>query len=573
MSNLYYGLPPKVLAKNMHVDLVRDKVEMCFYQYLPIKMAGALENFHIPVQLNWIRQFIQYLEFDPHTDFIYVSVKHLFVTPNNMGNRPGWHSDGFGSDDVNYIWSDKFPTQFCLQEFTLTEDHTESLKELQRQALDKNIVDYGENAFVRIDRWNIHRPPVEGTGFRTFLKFSVSKNRYNLQGNSHNYLMDYDWKMIPRAAERNHPTADTKGKVDGEYSVELPHTGVKLQLTPPVKIKSTLTSWHDCLFKLPGARDKPLISLGDIMERIRELGVRVLPVCNSSIRYAEFAEDSTVCLEWIIRDILLKKGYKEYINMNQCKPSLIKALVDTGYFGMTRTIRAQPYQAADFPVPQRTFARPVNALLVLLEYQRGVWKQPANCETVDLSGVLEALRNNPPERSAAPEKVGRVTYDDTEVAVRELIKLNWNLRIKMPCSSQPVFIQFKDFLRKWMDSGVISAPVRHFHKPLMMFAPDEQVSVEYILRQLVHLDYGPAANRAQATPAVIKQLVATGLFSSTKVFTAQWDDDGKPAGVPDQKTYSRQVKALTFSPLVMKLDETTKAKVMEVDNGSECPIP
>lgn len=421
MSNLYYGLPPKVLAKNMHVDLVRDKVEMCFYQYLPIKMAGALENFHIPVQLNWIRQFIQYLEFDPHTDFIYVSVKHLFVTPNNMGNRPGWHSDGFGSDDVNYIWSDKFPTQFCLQEFTLTEDHTESLKELQRQALNKNIVDYGENAFVRIDRWNIHRPPVEGTGFRTFLKFSVSKNRYNLQGNSHNYLMDYDWKMIPRAAERNHPTADTKGKVDGEYSVELPHSGVKLQLRAP---------------------------------------------------------------------------------------------------------------------------------------------------------SLEEIRQIPAERSAAPEKVGKATFDDAEIAVRELVKLNWKLKLKMPCSSQPVFIEFKEFLRKFVELGAVTMPVRHFHKPLRDFASDEQVSVEYILRELVHLEYGiEMANRAQATPAVIKQLIDTGLFGSTKAFTVEWDGDMSLDTVTQQKVYTRQVKSLTYSDLVKKLDDSTKAKVMEVDDGSECAIP
>lgn len=214
MKEQYYGQAPRVLATNLEVDLVKDKVEMCFYQYLPIKMAGALESFKIPENLAWIKRFVQFLEFDPHTDYVYVSVKHLFVTPDNMGNRPGWHSDGFGSDDVNYIWSDKFPTQFCIQPFELTEDHTESLKQLQAQAREENIAEFDINSFVRIDRWNIHRPPVEGTGFRTFLKFSVSKNKYNLQGNSHNYLMDYDWDMVPRSEVRNHPTADIAGKVE-----------------------------------------------------------------------------------------------------------------------------------------------------------------------------------------------------------------------------------------------------------------------------------------------------------------------------------------------------------------------
>ncbi|MNC81348.1 hypothetical protein D3C75_1344520 [compost metagenome] len=68
-------------------------------------------------------------------------------------------------------------------------------------------------SFVRIDKWNVHRQPVAGEGFRTFLKFSVSKNRYNLQGNSHNYLIDYDWEMVTRGEIRNHPTADTAGMV------------------------------------------------------------------------------------------------------------------------------------------------------------------------------------------------------------------------------------------------------------------------------------------------------------------------------------------------------------------------
>lgn len=211
----YYGIPPDVIVEEIEVDLVKDKVEMCFYQYLPIKMAGALESFHIPKNLDWIRRFIQHLEFCPHTDYIYVSAKHLFVTPDNMGNRPGWHTDGFGSDDVNYIWVDRFPTQFALQRFELTtDDHNESLKQIAAQVRDDAIFPYSANQLIRLDRYNVHRPPVMGTGFRTFLKFSISKNKYNLQGNSHNYLIDYDWEMVPRAEVRNHPTADVAGKVE-----------------------------------------------------------------------------------------------------------------------------------------------------------------------------------------------------------------------------------------------------------------------------------------------------------------------------------------------------------------------
>lgn len=200
-----YGQEPFII-KEFPIDLIESKVEMCFVQYLPILMAD--ENiWAVPENLKWIEQFIPYLDVDDD-DYVYVSVKHLFVTPDNMGNRPGWHSDGFGTDDLNYIWTDKFPTEFSIQEFTLSEDHHLSLIEVEQQARPENICTYGDNMFIRLDKFNIHRPPVQDkSGFRTFVKFSVSKEKYNLQGNAHNHLIDYDWDMKPRETIRNHTTA------------------------------------------------------------------------------------------------------------------------------------------------------------------------------------------------------------------------------------------------------------------------------------------------------------------------------------------------------------------------------
>jgi hypothetical protein len=40
---------------------------------------------------------------------------------------------------------------------------------------------------------------------RAFLKVSISKDKYDLIGNSHNYLLDYDWQMKERKQERNIP--------------------------------------------------------------------------------------------------------------------------------------------------------------------------------------------------------------------------------------------------------------------------------------------------------------------------------------------------------------------------------
>ena len=41
---------------------------------------------------------------------------------------------------------------------------------------------------------------------RTFIKVSFSDQKYNLKGNTHNYLFDYEWDMIDRSVSRNDPT-------------------------------------------------------------------------------------------------------------------------------------------------------------------------------------------------------------------------------------------------------------------------------------------------------------------------------------------------------------------------------
>lgn len=199
-----YGREPVVVGQ---FNLVPD--EMCFVQYLPIGMASKEKlgcAVRIPKNLHWTWPIVEQLVETFGDNYVYLTVKHLYVTPSNMGNRPGWHSDGFGTDDINYIWCDKYPTEFCIQDFNITEDCETSLKEMEEQARVLNLKTYGENTLLRLDKYNIHRTPTLGEGYRTFVKISISKNRYNLKGNAHNYLFDYDWKMVVRSDIRNHPS-------------------------------------------------------------------------------------------------------------------------------------------------------------------------------------------------------------------------------------------------------------------------------------------------------------------------------------------------------------------------------
>lgn len=201
-----YGVAPDCLGK-----FYLEPKEMCFVQYLPIKLAGG--DFSVPRNLCWTTELINEIMFGQDTgteldDYIYLTVKHLYVGKDSIG-RLGWHSDGFMSEDVNYIWCDRYPTEFCVQDFTLTPHHEISMQEMEQQARPENIRVYGENQLIRLDQRHIHRvAAIDEVSLRTFVKVSISKNKYNLKGNAHNYELDYDWDMLERGATRNDPVKE-----------------------------------------------------------------------------------------------------------------------------------------------------------------------------------------------------------------------------------------------------------------------------------------------------------------------------------------------------------------------------
>lgn len=177
--------------------------EMCFVQYLPIKMPGSLE-IRIPRSLEWVTPLMDFVDFGLG-DHVYLTAKNMFVTPDNMGNRPGWHTDGFGTNDRNWIWCNRDHTEICVQDFSIREDHDLSLIDMAEQAQEENVRAYPDNTFLLCDDKVVHRVPVgKQPGFRTFVRFSVSPDRYNLFGNAHNDLFHYNWEMQPRDLERNH---------------------------------------------------------------------------------------------------------------------------------------------------------------------------------------------------------------------------------------------------------------------------------------------------------------------------------------------------------------------------------
>jgi len=207
----YGDLPVPICEYRIKCD------EMMFYQYLPIKMVLSDEIKYEP-RLNCFDAIISKIcddfielfgESAYHNHYIYLTAKHQYQVANTSFNRLGYHSDGFMTDDINYIWSDANPTIFNNSDFTITQDDRISLSEMETQARAENQIVYRDNNILRLNQFNIHKVnECDFSGMRTFLKISFSVDKYDLIGNSHNYSLDYNWEMKLRQTERNIPQSN-----------------------------------------------------------------------------------------------------------------------------------------------------------------------------------------------------------------------------------------------------------------------------------------------------------------------------------------------------------------------------
>ena len=204
-----YGSKPKDLGV---IEI--DCPEMLFYQYLPIKLIGQTEPI-VEERLKCFEpligacccDFIADYGLSRYMDsFIYLTVKRLYQGKGYSFNRKGYHSDGFLTNDINYLWSNSLPTVFNFGKFDLSLDDDTSMAEMEQQAKKENEFSYPKGSLLRLDQFVIHKVSDEEIEeIRTFAKVSFSKDKYDLKGNAKNYLLDYDWKMRERQNKRNIP--------------------------------------------------------------------------------------------------------------------------------------------------------------------------------------------------------------------------------------------------------------------------------------------------------------------------------------------------------------------------------
>jgi hypothetical protein len=191
--------------------------EMMFWLYCPIKLPGQIQP-NFPPNLLQFADIVQgvFNSIDLGrwvTAYAYLTAKTLWVTADNPGNRPGWHSDGFMTDDLNFIWSDCNGTLFWEPEerVAFVQDHHASLAEMEAIAepdVEHQVV-YPDKHLLLLDQGVIHRvADVKMPGMRTFVKLSISRHKYNLVGNSINHSLPLPADYVERLAERNHPVGD-----------------------------------------------------------------------------------------------------------------------------------------------------------------------------------------------------------------------------------------------------------------------------------------------------------------------------------------------------------------------------
>ncbi len=216
-----YGKPPVLLGQ---FDF--SLPEVMYYLYLPVGMQDAAgfgdEPIRLPPNVECCRPMIMHAIRSTQRRFryVYLSARKGWATPDNPLNRPGWHCDGFGTDDMNFVWWRGPGTRFATGDFgEISTDHKISMEQFQFQIgiaaapfystqQPKMKIDTPPAAFLyALDPYVVHATPELTEGcMRQYVKVSLSDHRYDLYNNSHNYLFNYDWPMQDRETTRN----DTK---------------------------------------------------------------------------------------------------------------------------------------------------------------------------------------------------------------------------------------------------------------------------------------------------------------------------------------------------------------------------
>lgn len=207
------GKAPVLVKKDLFIECD----EYMFVLNMPISFPISNEIF-LPDSLEFASTLIEECKkSEPllfFQNFVYLTVKSLPVSGQNTGQRPGWHCDGFGTNDISFIWSNSNPTLFFSGEkFEISSDCLDSMFQMEQLANDHKELIHQSKPFelLKLDEKVCHKPMDEmPQGERFFIKLVLSKKLFNLKGNAKNPLLKDVFLLQPlkqRNPERNHQSA------------------------------------------------------------------------------------------------------------------------------------------------------------------------------------------------------------------------------------------------------------------------------------------------------------------------------------------------------------------------------
>ena len=205
MNNRYGGLP-----EDLGPHSVKGYMEDTYVLYLPVKMNNS--SIQVPDNLKMYEHLVYSAinNINRRFEYIYLSVENRYIPADTCQKRPGWHVDGYLTNDETYIYTKSSDTTEYINQSNIELGPIDDLEALHQFNTYKGgeIVHINSGHLYNLKRC-IHRSPTITKGHkRLFVKISFSNDRYNLYGNSKNYLFDYDWKYVERDNERNTPSKD-----------------------------------------------------------------------------------------------------------------------------------------------------------------------------------------------------------------------------------------------------------------------------------------------------------------------------------------------------------------------------
>ncbi len=189
---------------------------------MPIYMPN--QGWGIPSDLEQFKEVIaQVVKIEKNIDpdfekkyFVYITVDQGKVEPQKAQRRTGWHGDSYLKIDSRkvkveipcdrvYVITDNCPTPFSPGPFSFENVNPENVDEVmahfEKVSSGTTPEHYPSYTLLKLDPYCVHNVGFNNTDvpvFRTFVKISVSQNKYCKLGNAHNPLFTYDWAMTLR---------------------------------------------------------------------------------------------------------------------------------------------------------------------------------------------------------------------------------------------------------------------------------------------------------------------------------------------------------------------------------------